>query len=191
MQNLAEYIDRLNIRIGQGVAWLGVVMVLVGSWNALARFVDREVGLELSSNTWLETQWYMFAALFLFAAPWALRHNDHVRVDVFYARLSLRGQAWTDLLGTALLLIPFCLFLLWAVWPSVIESWMVKEMSPDPGGLPRWPIRAAVPIAIGLLLLQGISNGLKSLAVLTGKAPPETFAPTLLPNTDEAGESAP
>lgn len=171
MLRIAEFIDRLNNRIGHAVSWLALAMVLVGAWNALARFIDRSAGTEFSSNTWLEAQWYMFAALFLFAASWALSRNAHVRVDVFYARLSPRGQAWTDLLGTVLLLIPFCTFLLWAVWPSVMESWKIREMSPDPGGLPRWPIRAAVPIAVGLLLLQGVAKGLRAVARIAGEMP--------------------
>lgn len=173
MLRIASAIDRLNNAIGRAVSWLALGMVLVGSFNALARFLDKGMGSALSSNTWLEAQWYMFAALFLFAAPWALRQDAHVRVDLLYARLSPRGRAWINLLGVLLLLLPFCVFMLWAVWPSVVDSWIIREMSPDPGGLPRWPIRAAVPAAVGLLLMQGIALGLRSLAVLRGAAPPE------------------
>lgn len=173
MLRIASAIDRLNDLVGRAVAWLALGMVLVGSYNALVRFVDRGIGTSLSSNTWLEAQWYMFAALFLFAAAWTLRQNAHVRVDVFYSRLSPRGKAWIDLFGSLLLLIPFCAFLLWAVWPSVVESWIIKEVSPDPGGLPRWPIRAAVPVGCVLLLLQGVAMALRSLAVVRGIAPSE------------------
>lgn len=171
MLRIASAIDRLNDLIGRAIAWLALGMVLVGSYNALVRFVDKGAGTSLSSNTWLEAQWYMFAALFLFAAAWTLRQDAHVRVDVFYSRLSPRGKAWINLLGSLLLLIPFCIFLLWAVWPSVVASWVIKEVSPDPGGLPRWPIRAAVPVGCALLLLQGVSMALRSLAVLRGVTP--------------------
>ena len=169
MNQLVQGINRLNETIGRYVSWLALGMVLVGAWNTLVRFFDREVGTDLSSNTWLETGWYMFAALFLFGAAWTLKRNAHVRVDVFYSRLSKRGKAWIDFLGSLLLLIPFCLLMLWAVWPSVLESWTIKEMSPDPGGLPRWPIRAAVPLAFVLLLLQGIANGLQGASRLFSK----------------------
>lgn len=173
MLRIASAIDRLNDLIGRSVAWLALGMVLVGAYNALARFVDKGIGTSLSSNTWLEAQWYMFAALFLFAAAWTLRQDAHVRVDLVYARLTPRGKAWINLLGVLLLLLPFCLFMLWAVWPSVVESWTIRELSPDPGGLPRWPIRAAVPVGFVLLLLQGIAMGLRSLAVLCGAVPAE------------------
>lgn len=170
MLSLAKRIDRLNELIGRGVSWLALLMVLVGAYNALARFVDRSFGTDLSSNTWLETQWYLFAAMFLFAASWGLQRNAHVRVDVLYSKLSTRGRAWTELLGTLLLMLPFCLFVLWAVWPTVVESWSIREMSPDPGGLARWPIRAAVPIAFALLFLQGVSVALTSLdTILRGE----------------------
>ena len=166
MIKLASAIDHLTDFIGRAVSWLSLVLVIVGAWNAIARYIDREAGTELSSNFWIEFGWYLFAALFLFGAAWALRHDNHVRVDVFYARLSDRGKAWIDLAGSLLLLIPFCILILWAVWPSVIESWQIREMSPDPGGLPRWPIRAAVPIGFALLLLQGIANAIKAAEVL-------------------------
>lgn len=168
MNRLVRFIDNLNDLIGRIFSWLAVGLVIVGAWNAISRFLDRETGTALSSNTWIETGWYMFAAIFLFCAPWALRRDLHVRVDVFYSRLSEKGKARVDLLGSLLLLIPFCLFILWAVWPSVVESWRIMEMSPDPGGLPRWPIRAAVPLAFFLLLLQGIAGALRAGSRLRG-----------------------
>ncbi|MGE3802522.1 MAG: TRAP transporter small permease subunit [Candidatus Kapaibacterium sp.] len=169
MNRFIRTIDRLNDSVGRAVSWLALLLVVVGAWNAVSRYLDREAGTTLSSNFWIEAGWYLFAALFLFGAAWALRNDAHVRVDVFYSRLSNRGKAWVDLLGTLLLLIPFAVLMLWAVWPSVEESWRIKEMSPDPGGLPRWPVRAVVPIAFILLLLQGIANGLKALNVLKGE----------------------
>ena len=171
MNRLVRTIDTLNDRIGRAVSWLALVLVVVGGWNAIARYLDRETGTVLSSNFWIEAGWYLFALLLLFGAAWVLRNDAHVRVDVFYSRLSDRGKAWIDMIGSFVLLIPFSLLMLWAVWPSVVESWRISEMSPDPGGLPRWPIRAVVPIAIVLLMLQGLSNGLKALSLLRGTMP--------------------
>lgn len=166
---IASRIDAVNEAIGRVVYWLTFLMVLVGSFNALARYLDRFTGLGLSSNMYIEMQWYMFSVVFLLGAAYALRHEAHVRVDVLFARLSPRGRAWVNLLGTFLLLIPFCLFILATSWPTVSNSWKVLEVSPDPGGLPRYPIKSAIPLAFFLLLLQGIVLAVKQIAILRGE----------------------
>src|SRR6056297_1877491 len=148
-----------------------VVLVGLGAATAALRYVGRPLGVSLTSNAFLEGQWYLFSAVFLLAAAWALRENAHVRVDVLYGRLGPRGKAWTDLLGTLLFLLPFCALMLWATGPSVAESWAVREVSPDPGGLPRWPIKALVPVAFVLLFLQGIAQAIKAVAQLRGHNP--------------------
>lgn len=165
---VASWIDGLNRRIGALVAWLTLLMVLLGAFNAVARYVDRGGSMRLSSNAWIELQWYMFSLVFLFGAPYALRCNAHVRVDVFYGRLSPRGQAWIDLVGGALLLLPFCVFAVWLSWPAVRDSWAVREVSPDPGGLPRYPIKGAILASFALLALQGVSEIVKRIAFLRG-----------------------
>ncbi len=173
----AHTIDRINAAIGKVACGLLLGMIGLGALTALLRYVGRPLGLSLTSNAFLEGQWYLFSAVFLLAAAWALRENDHVRVDVLYGRLGPRGQAWIDLLGTILFLIPFCGLMLWATWPSVAESWAVREVSPDPGGLPRYPIKALVPVAFVLLLLQGIAEAIKATDRLRGgTAPPEHHA---------------
>ena len=150
-------------------------LVGLGAFTAVLRYVARPLGISLNANAYFEGQWYLFSAVFLLAAAWALREGSHVRVDVLYGRLSPRGQAWTDFLGSVLFLIPFCLLLLWATWPSVAESWAIRELSPDPGGLPRYPIKALVPAAFLLLLLQGIAEAIKAAArIRSGDAPPPT-----------------
>ncbi len=159
------------------MVWLVGVMVLVGAANAVLRYAGRWTGAHFSSNAWVELQWYLFSVVFLVGASYALRHDAHVRVDVFYGRLSPRGRAWIDLAGTVLFLVPFCVFMLAASWPSVAASWRVREGSPDPGGLARWPIKAVVLLAFALLLLQGIAEAVKRVRVLRGAAPPPAPGP--------------
>ena len=163
---LARQIDRASQRFGRGLAWLSVVMVLIGAFNALARYGGRAVGINLSSNGLLEAQWYLFALIFLLGAAPTLAANRHVRVDVYYGRLSPRRKAWIDLLGCVFLLLPFCTFALVTSLPFVESSWSVWELSPDPGGLARWPIKTAIPLAFGLLIIQGLSFALGRLEIL-------------------------
>ncbi len=156
---IASAIDRFSDRTGRVLVWLSLAMVVVGGYNAVVRYLDKFTGLGLSSNTYIELQWYLFSLLFLLGAAYTLRHDAHVRVDVLLVRLSPKGRAWVDVLGTVLFLIPFCILMLWVAWPAVSSSWAVREMSPDPGGLPRYPIKAVIPVAFVLLL---------GLAVITG-----------------------
>jgi TRAP-type mannitol/chloroaromatic compound transport system permease small subunit len=166
---LARGIDALNRAVGRAAAWLSLAMVLMGSFNALARYFDRAAGGGLSSNAFVEGQWYLFSLVFLLGAPHALRAGAHVRVDVLYGRLPERGRHWIDFLGGLLFTIPFCVFALWIAWPAVHESWAIREGSPDPGGLPRWPVKAVIPLAFALLLLQGASETIKRAAALAGR----------------------
>jgi TRAP-type mannitol/chloroaromatic compound transport system permease small subunit len=167
-QRVARAIDRLNGWTGHVLAWLTLAMVLVGAGNAFARYTGRFVGRSLSGNGWIELQWYLFSALFLLTAGWVLREDAHVRVDVLYARLGERARAWIDLLGTLLLLVPFCLVMLWVSWPAVHSSWLIREGSPDPGGLPRWPLKALIPVCFALLLLQALAEIVRRVALLRG-----------------------
>ena len=170
---LSRLFDALNRRLARVMGWALLGMVLVGAYNAIARSLEKELGLELSSNAYIEAQWYLFSLVFLLGAPYALRANAHVRVDVLYGEHSQRGKAWTDLVGSVLFLIPFCLFAIWISWDFVANSIAVNEQSPDPGGLPRWPLKLVVPIAFGLLGLQGLSEAVKRAAFLRGMTPEE------------------
>jgi len=169
-----RWIDALNGAVGRGASWLVLVMVLVGAGNAVARYLGRFIGINLSSNAYLEMQWYLFSLVFLLGAAYTLQRDDHVRVDVLYGRLSRRGRAWVDAVGTVLFLIPFCLFCLWVSWPSVRNSWQVLEGSPDPGGLPRYPIKSVILVAFVLLILQGCAELYRKVALLRGTDAGET-----------------
>lgn len=162
---LAGAIDALNERIGRAVAWLALAMVLIGAWNALARYLGRFAGTDLSSNGFIEAQWYMFSLLFLLGAGYTLKEDAHVRVDVLYGRLPLHRRAWIDVAGVLLFLLPFCIFGVSVSWEWVLNSWTEREVSPDPGGLPRYPLKAMVPVAFVLLGLQGISMLIRRLQV--------------------------
>ncbi len=183
--SMAAGIDRLNRVIGRAVALLCGLMVAVGAFNAIARYVEKDLGLELASNAYVELQWYLFSLVFLLGAAYTLGKNGHVRVDVLYGRLGDRGKVWIDLVGTCVFLLPFCVFGLWFCWPSVLHSWETLEVSPDPGGLARYPIKSAILASFGLLFLQGVSEALKRVGWLLG----EPLWQGALPELEEANET--
>ncbi len=166
---LAGGIDRLNEGVGRAASWLSLLMVLIGAFNAIVRYLGRFMGQNLSSNVYLEGQWYLFSLLFLLGAAYTLKNNGHVRVDVVYARLSERGRAWIDLFGSVLFLLPFTVVSLLLTWPSVRNSWHVLELSPDPGGLPRYPLKTVILICFFLLFLQGLSLLIRQIGFLSGR----------------------
>ena len=165
---VAERIDRFNERAGRVIYWCTLGMVLVGAFNTIIRYVDRFTGWGLSSNFYIELQWYLFSVVFLLAAAYTLKHDAHVRADVLYGYLSRKWQAWIDLVGTVVFMIPFCLFVLWVSWPAVRRSWEILEVSPDPGGLPRYPIKTVVLIAFVLLISQAVSETIKNIGIIRG-----------------------
>ncbi len=160
---LARLIDALTERVGRLAIWLVLVATLISAGNALARYALGE-----SSNAWLEIQWYLFGAMFLLTAGYTLKHNGHVRIDIFYNRLGERGQAWIDLLGGLLFLLPMAGLLAWLAWPIFMDAWVTQEMSPDAGGLVRWPVKLLLPVGFALLALQGLAEVIKRLGVLSG-----------------------
>ena len=162
----ARIIDVLNEAIGRGVKWLVLVATLISAVNAALRY-----GFDLSSNAWLELQWYLFALIFLLGAGHTLKHNGHIRIDVFYSRLSPRGQAWVDLFGGLLFLLPMTGLMAWFSWAMFADAWAIQETSADSGGLVRWPIKLALPLGFGLLFLQGIAEIIKRSAMLLGRLP--------------------
>jgi TRAP-type mannitol/chloroaromatic compound transport system permease small subunit len=163
---LAARIDRLNARFGVLAQWLLLACVAVSAGNALMRY-----GFDRSSNGWLEIQWYLFSAAFLLAAPWVLRHNAHVRIDLISQRYSERTRAWIDIFGTLLMLLPLALLIFWFGAFDALDAWQTQEISSDAGGLVRWPIKAIVPLAFLLLILQALSELIRKIAFLQGLAP--------------------
>jgi len=164
----SRWLDRISDWIGVAAGWLCFAMVLLGAYNAIARYIDRGGSTHLSTNAFIEGQWYLFSAVFLLGAVYALRKGSHVRVDLIYARLSSKGKAWLNLFGTAVFLVPFCLFTWWVSYPAIARSWSISEQSPDPDGLARYPIKALLLVALVLLLAQAASELIKNLAVVTG-----------------------
>ncbi len=171
-------IDRLSTRIGAAAGWLSLAMVLLAAANTLLRYAGRFAGQNLTSNALLEGQWYLFSALFLLAGAATLQRDAHVRVDVLYGRCGGRARAAIDLAGTVLFLLPFCAFALWVCLPTVQSSLRIWEGSPDPGGLPRWPLKLLMLGGFALLGLQGLSQALKHGLQLAGRLPlPDDDAP--------------
>jgi TRAP-type mannitol/chloroaromatic compound transport system permease small subunit len=160
---LSQMIDKLNERVGKGTFWLVLLMTIICASNATIRFI-----FNYSSNGLLEIQWYLFAAVFLLGSAYTLQRNEHVRIDVLAGKLSAKGQAWIDIIGTIFFLLPMVVTVLWLSLPLVAESIKITEMSANAGGLIRWPVKIILPIAFTLLAFQGISELIKRIAFLQG-----------------------
>nr|WP_315425753.1 TRAP transporter small permease subunit [uncultured Albidiferax sp.] len=156
-------IDWLNGLIGKYVVWLILASTVVSGVNAVVRKV-----FNVSSNAYLEVQWYLFAAAFLLAAGYTLLCGEHVKIDVVSSRLSKRTQMWMDVFGFVFFLTPVCLAVLWYGIPFFLKGYHSGEMSNNAGGLIRWPVYAMIPLGFSLLLLQGWSELIKRLAFLQG-----------------------
>ena len=160
---LSQLIDWLNERVGKGAFWLVLIMAVISAGNASYRFVFND-----SSNGMLEIQWYLFAAVFLLCSPYTLQKNEHVRIDVLSGKLSPRGLAVIDIIGTLFFLLPMVIVVLWLSLPLVADSYKINEMSANAGGLIRWPVKILLPIGFTLLALQGVSELIKRIAFLQG-----------------------
>jgi TRAP-type mannitol/chloroaromatic compound transport system permease small subunit len=160
---VARGIDRLNETIGKWVGWLILVSILVSAGNAVVR-----KALNVSSNAWLELQWYLFGAAFLLAAAYTLRQNEHIRIDIVYGMFSRRVQHWIDLFGHVFFLMPFVLLMLYYFVPYFLLSWRSGEVSSSAGGLVIWPAKLMLLAGFALLAIQGISEIIKKIAIMTG-----------------------
>ena len=167
---LSGLIDRVNDRIGQLIRWFVLAAVLISAVNAIVR-----KAFNISSNAFLEVQWYLFAAVFMLGAGYAFLRNVHVRIDFISSKLSKRTNAIIDSLGIVIFLIPLCLIMITLSWPFFVNAWNTGEMSQNAGGLIRWPALLLIPLGFAILLLQGVSELIKRLAFLQG-AIPEPFS---------------
>ena len=163
---LARLIDSLNERVGKSVYWLVLLMVLISAGNAIIRKV-----FSMSSNAWLELQWYLFSAVFLLASGYTLLRNEHVRIDILAGRLSHKAQAWIEIMGTVLFLLPMTVMLTVMSWPYFVRAYLDHEVSGSAGGLVLWYARILMPAGFFLLSLQGVSELIKRAAFIAGKGP--------------------
>lgn len=159
--DVSRGIDWVNDRFGQIATWLVLIATLISAGNAASRYM-----FSLSSNAWLEIQWYLFAGMVLLGGPYVLKINEHVRVDLLYSAYSDRVRIWVDLLGAIFFLLPMCAIMIYFTWPWLVESWRIQEGSMNAGGLIRWPVKLVLPVGFGLLALQGISEIIKRIQAL-------------------------
>lgn len=159
---LAHGIDWITDRFGKFAAWAVLASCFISAGNAVVRYI-----FDMSSNAFLEIQWYLFAACVMLGAAQVLRVNEHVRVDLFYARLSGRGKVLVDLFGLICFLLPVMAAMIWFAWPLFMRWFISGEVSSNAGGLVRWPAMLTLPLGFGLVLLQGVSEIIKRIGWLT------------------------
>ena len=160
---LSRLVDRVTERIGHWIYWLVLAAVLISAANAVVR-----KGFNYSSNSFLEIQWYLFSAIFLFLAGYTLKNNEHVRIDIITGRFSARARAMIDIFGTLLFLLPMAILIMWLSWPVFVDAYVRNEVSTNAGGLIIWPARLLVPVGFFLLIVQALSELIKRIAFLKG-----------------------
>lgn len=176
-------VDRLNAWVGSWVIWLILASTLISGVNAIVR-----KAFSVSSNAYLEVQWYLFAAAFLLAAGYTLLHGEHVKIDVISSKLSKRKQIWIDVIGFAFFLTPVCIVILYYGVPFFLQAFHSGEMSSNAGGLIRWPVYLMMPLGFVLLLLQGLSELVKRVAFLRGLIPDPTVKASAKKAEEELAE---
>ena len=174
---VAHAIDALTEWLGWLSTLLVLVTIAVGFYNVLARYIGRYIGVTLASNFYIEAQWYLYSLVFFLGFAYILKHDVNVRVDFLYTNWSAKTQAWVNLLGTIFFLIPFCILGIWVTYNPVMSSWGrlpdgswgTWEMSPDPSGLPRAPLKSMIIVAFVTMLLQALAQVIKYIAVVRGR----------------------
>lgn len=174
-------VDAISEWLGIFAELLIIATVAIGFYNVVARYIGRFIGQQLSSNVFIELQWYLFSIVFFLGFAYILKNGINVRVDFLYTNFSVKRKALVDIIGHTLFLIPFCIIGIWVSYSPVLRSWGrlpngtwgTWEISPDPGGLPRAPLKTMIIVAFVLLLLQTISEVMKLWAVYRGQAKPE------------------
>jgi len=167
--SISKRIDAFSEWIGRWVAWLVLFAVLISAANASMR-----KAFNMSSNGFLEIQWYLFAAVFLLASGYTLLRQEHVKIDVISGRFSKRTQIWIDIIGICVFLLPFTFMIIKLALPLVINAYVTGEMSSNAGGLIRWPVFALLPLGMLLLAIQALSELIKRIAFLQGLVPDPT-----------------
>jgi TRAP-type mannitol/chloroaromatic compound transport system permease small subunit len=160
---ISRLIDRMSGAVGRSVAWLIVAAAVISAGNAIVR-----KAFDWSANSLLEIQWWLFAAVFLLAAPWTLAVNEHIRIDVVNSRLSTRTRNIIELVGHVFFLLPTAAMIVYTSSIFFATSFAQNEQSPNAGGLPLWPIKVLIPVAFVLLFVQGLSQLIKRIAIMRG-----------------------
>jgi TRAP-type mannitol/chloroaromatic compound transport system permease small subunit len=176
MLKIAGLIDAFTERLGLASAVCVILTVAIGFYNVMGRYLGKLIGVKLTSNMFIELQWYFFSLTFLLGFAYILKHGENVRVDFLYAKWPEKTKAWVDLIGHAIFLITFCIIGITVAYGPVMQSWGLLpdgsfgnwEMSPDPSGLPRAPIKSMILVGFGLLLLQTVSEILKNIIIIRG-----------------------
>ncbi len=161
--SISRAIDAVNSRVGRWVAWLILLAILISTVNAIVRKL-----FDISSNSFLEMQWVLFGAVFLICSPWTLINQEHIRIDIVNNLLPTSVKHAIDLFGHVLFLMPFALIMVYDGWPFFTRSYAINEQSLNAGGLPQWPAKFLVVIGFTLLAVQGISEIIKRIAIMTG-----------------------
>ena len=164
----ADAVDRMTEWQGTLSALLVILVILIGFYNVVTRYIGQWIGVTLSSNVHIELQWYLFSAIFFLGFAYVLKHHINVRVDFFYSKWNEKQRAALDFWGTILFLIPFCILGLYVTFTPVMRSWVTWEMSSDANGLPRAPVKSLVVIAFSFLLVQSIAQAIKYYALMRG-----------------------
>ena len=164
LERFVFFVDGLSDKIGRFVGWLTTLMVLVVFYDTVMRYAFNKGNVAPQ-----ELEWHLFAIVFLIGAAYTLKEGGHVRVDIIFVNLSEKAKAWIDFLGVFIFLIPFCVAVIVSTQGFILNSWAVKEISPDPGGLPaRYLLKAMIPLGFFLLIVQGFSEAAKKIMVITG-----------------------
>jgi TRAP-type mannitol/chloroaromatic compound transport system permease small subunit len=157
-------VDKVSEQFGHIAAFTVLAAAVISAGNAFIRY-----GLDISSNGWLEIQWYLFAVTVMLGAPLVLKLNEHVRVDLIYGKLSDKAPVYVDLMGLIVFLLPVMFTLTWLSFPLFVKMFVTGEMSSNAGGLIRWPAMLLLPLGFGWMFLQGLSEIIKRVAYLQGK----------------------
>ena len=164
--SLSRLIDGMSNLIGRAMMWFLLATTLISASNAIIRKV-----FNISSNAFLEIQWYLFAAVFMLGSGYAFLKNAHVRIDFISSKFSARGRNIVDVIGIIVFVFPLCYLMVKLSWPVFENAWVSGEMSSNAGGLVRWPVYGVIPLGFVILAMQAVSELIKRVAFLTGNGP--------------------